>query len=177
MEARPDDTASDEYDRPARPGRVVRWLVVIAVVVGLLFVMDRPRQIGALAWGRITGKPPLRIARTGDLFIADVQTLGEYKASIARIRLRREGEVVWEVKAAGHVPQIWTFGLRVGENRDVRTCGGGAPQSCDGDLLRETYQTVQPRTGSFVIEHGAPYVLEVWGSDSWWARTSVALEP
>ncbi len=177
MEARTCDPRPDQGERPPRRGTRGRWLLVAAAAVGVVATFDAPRQIAGGAWSGVTGRPPLRVQRTGDLFIVDVQTLGEYQTSVAGVRLSRGGEVVWEIRAAGRVPQIWTFGLRVGENRGVPVCGGGARTSCDGPELLEDYETVRPTTGSFVIDRGTRYLLEVWGNDSSWSRASTTIIP
>jgi hypothetical protein len=175
MEAR---TCDDQGERPPRRRTRARWLLVAAAAVGVVVAtFGAPRQLAGVAWSGLTGRPPLRVQRAGDLFIVDVQTLGEYQTSVAGVRLSRGGEVVWEIRAAGRVPQISTFALRVGENRGVPVCGGGPRTSCDGPELLEEYETVRPTTGSFVIDRGTRYLLEVWGSDSRWSRTSTTIIP
>jgi len=152
-------------------------MVVAAAVIGLVAVFNGPRQLAALAWSQATGKPPLEVQRAGDLFIVDVQTLGEYKTSVARVRLRAGDEVVWEIRATGRAPQIWAFGLRVGENRGVPACGGGPRASCDGPELLDGYQQMGPSTALFVLERGRRYLLEVWGNESGWSRASTTIQP
>ena len=78
----------DEGKRSSRRWLRARWIVVAAAVIGLAASFKAPRQLAALAWSEATGRPPLRVQRAGDVFIVDVQTLGEYMTSVARVRLR-----------------------------------------------------------------------------------------
>jgi hypothetical protein len=177
MEERGSSPWPDEGDWSSRHGSRARWVIAAAAVFGLTASFRAPRQLAALAWSEATGRPPLQVQRAGDLFVVDVQTLGEYMTSVGRIRLRTGDEVVWEVRARGRVPQIWTFGLRVGENSRVPVCGGGPRTSCEGPEILEGYQQVSPSTASFVLERGRCYVLEVWGNESWWSRASTTIQP
>jgi hypothetical protein len=124
-------------------------------------------------------RPPLRVHRVGDQFIVDVQTLGEYPTTVTSIRLRRGDEVVWDVKAREKV-QIHTFRLRVGSNPSVPVaCGGGPPPACDHPEPLDGYVATRPESGSFAIERGSRYRLDVWGSSSgsWWSKASASIDP
>lgn len=144
----------------------------------------RARFIAALALsvaGSVTGcdRPPLRLVRMGDTFLVDVQTLGEYQTSVARIRLTRNEEVVWEAKAGDRAPQLHTFALRIGTNPGLpQECGGDPRSPCDTPWSAHGFDVVTPAGGeAFRIDPGADYELEVWGSRSRWSRAAVGLSP
>lgn len=120
-------------------------------------------------------RPPLEVRRVGDLFLVDVQTLGEYKTSVARIRLSRGGEVVWEVEARPPEQQIHTFPVRIGRNPGpLEDCGGGPVMSCDRPQGDDGF-SVLVGAQSFVVERGASYLLEIWGSSAPSSRASTNL--
>lgn len=124
------------------------------------------------------GRPPLRIRRAGETFVIDVQTLGEYKTSVARVRLSRGRDVVWEVKAHDRIPQLHTFQLRVGNNPSVpQECGGGVT-TCEGSRPSNGFAVIVPaKASSFTLEPGTKYLIEVWGGESWWSRVTATLRP
>jgi hypothetical protein len=128
----------------------------------------------------ITGceRPPLHVRRTGATFVIDVQTLGEYQTSVRRIRLTRGREVVWEVVAREPTPQLHTLGLRIGANpRAPQLCGGGQPTACDTPEADDRFAVITPANGTFRLEPGNEYELELWGSGSRWSRASARLSP
>jgi hypothetical protein len=144
----------------------------------------RTTLIAALAlWvgGFVIGcdRPPLRLSRTGDTFLVDVQTLGEYQTSVARIRLTRGQEIVWEATARDRAPQLHTFAFRVGSNPGLpQECGGGPRSACERPRASEGFVVVIPAgSGAFRIDPGANYELEVWGSRSRWSRVAVTVSP
>jgi hypothetical protein len=122
-------------------------------------------------------RPPLAVRHVGDLFVIDVQTLGEYQTSVARIRLSHGNEVLWEVEFRGRSPgrQIHTFPVRVGVNPgSLQECGGGPVASCDRPQVDDQF-AVLVGAQSFVVERGTTYLLEIWGSNSRWSRVSANL--
>jgi hypothetical protein len=101
-------------------------------------------------------RPPLRVSPVGQGVRVDVQTLGEYKTTVRRIRLTCDGQRTWEVLASGDVAQIHGFTLSAGWN------------PCYQDEVSEPeYRAVFPMNcKSFEIRAGAACALEVWGSGS-----------
>jgi hypothetical protein len=123
-------------------------------------------------------RPPLHVRRTGTTFVIDVQTLGEYKTSVRRIRLTRGREVVWEVMARDRTLQLHTIGLRIGPNPGApQSCGGGQPTACDTPEADDRFVVITPASGTFRLEPGNEYELELWGSGSRWSRASTRLSP
>lgn len=109
-----------------------------------------------LFWG-CSQPPPLRIIASGDMVTVDVQTLGEYRTTIDRIRLvdKSSGDTIWELKAQSGTPQIHQIELKIGEN----------PAILNG-VLSGTYAVVTPNsTGSFTLVTGVEYEISIWGSD------------
>jgi hypothetical protein len=141
------------------------------------FVAALAFSVGGFAIG--CDRPPLRLSRMGDTFVVDVQTLGEYQTSIARIRLTRGQEIVWEATARERAAQLHTFGLRIGSNPGVpQECAGGHRSACDRPRASEGFVVLTPAgDGAFRIDPGANYELEVWGSTSPWSRVAVRLSP
>jgi hypothetical protein len=102
------------------------------------------------------GRPPLHTESSGDGVRVSVQTLGEYKTTVSRIRLTCNGDATWEVVANTRAPQIHRFTLRAGMN----------PCFPD-DVSEPEYRVVLPaRCQGVRIQPGARCVLEVWGTDS-----------
>lgn len=104
--------------------------------------------------------PPLRIQPLADGVEVGVQTLGEYKTTVNRIRLTCNGHATWEVVAATKSPQMHHFTLHAG------------PNPCyPGDMSEPDYRVVFPdRCDLFRIQPGAACALEMWGSDSAYSR-------
>jgi hypothetical protein len=142
------------------------WLVM--PVVGIL---------GAFAVLAVSGlRPPLHVRQRGNEVLVDVQTLGEYKTTVSRIRLREKSRILWEVTATGRAPQIHTFGLRLGTNALVPIlCGGGVPSSCLGKDESRDFMVVLPSPGTpFSLEPGREYEIEVWSGLTWWSKASAS---
>lgn len=157
-----------EVMRPAgqASGAARRTLIAAVALLGL----------GASITGCET--PPLRVHRMGNTFLIDVQTLGEYQNSVRRIRLTWGHEVVWEVVARDRTPQLHTLLLRIGENPGVpQLCGGGQPTACDTPEADDRFVVIRPASGTFQLEPGNHYELELWGSESRWSRASDRLSP
>ncbi len=101
--------------------------------------------------------PPLRIHIENGAANVDVQTLGEYPTSVARVRLRdaRSGGTLWEIVHDGRIPQFRGFRLRAGDNAAALE-----------DVEHGAYRVVAPSGGrAFGLLAGAEYTIEVWGSD------------
>jgi hypothetical protein len=109
--------------------------------------------------------PPFRIVPSGGGVILDVQTLGEYMTSISRIRISDErGAVIWDLRAKGRAPQIWTVKLHCGSNNSLIV----------GEY--HEYEVVVPKSPTFVLRAKATYIAEVWSPHSWLpARRSFTL--
>lgn len=102
------------------------------------------------AWACNWLPPPFRVVPTGAGVTLDVQTLGEYKTSISRIRVSDDrGAVVWEVRAEGLAPQIFSIKLRCGSNSVF------IPEYPE-------YKVLVPQAPTFVLHGKATYVAEVW---------------
>ena len=125
--------------------------------------------IGALAATGAGCSPPLRLKQTGNAITVDVQTFGEYQTSVSRMRLsdRRDGKVIWEIVPVSLTPQINTVKLFVGENSTVVQ---GTPGGRD-------YRVVTPQgRGSFRLEAGVPYMIEIWGEHTWLGPTRATFQ-
>jgi hypothetical protein len=107
--------------------------------------------------------PPLTISRDGGNVIVNVQTLGEYQTSVARIRLTDAGgAVVWELKARNGAPQL---------HRIVLTPGANKAKIEDAEYGE--YDVVAPKNaGTFVLKPGQVYTIEVWGESGRAAHAS-----
>jgi hypothetical protein len=107
--------------------------------------------------------PPFRIVPSGGGVILDVQTLGEYKTSVSRIRISDDrGRVIWDVRARGRAPQIFTVNLRCGSNSVF------VPEYPE-------YEVFVPKSPTFALHAKATYIAEVWSPHSWSARRSFTL--
>jgi hypothetical protein len=134
--------------------------------------------IVALAWRATGDKPPLRVRRVDGWIIVDVQTLGEYETTVAEMRLSRGHEVLLQLEARGEPTQIHTIGLPVDVSGGVPVSCGGQETRCERPLPLEGYVVTRPASGSFALESGARYRLEVWGrAESWWSKASATIEP
>jgi hypothetical protein len=111
------------------------------------------------------GRPPLRIQPSGQSVRVDVQTLGEYKTTVGRIRLSCDGQRTWEVLAGSDSSQIHGFTLRPGVN------------PCYQDEVSEPeYRVVFPvGSPNFEIRAGAVCALEIWGSGTAVSRAEFAM--
>lgn len=110
----------------------------------------------AAAFVLACGRPPLRVSTDGQSVLIDMQTLGEYPSDVERLRLTdaTDKRVVWEVKGRGE-PQLGSIQLRVGENAVAIS-----------DVCHGTYDVLVPGgAGTFKLEAGKRYVVEVWGKD------------
>jgi hypothetical protein len=129
-------------------------LAAAAAVVGFLFVQDlriRPQSDGTA--------------------VVDVQFLGEYFANATRIRITEvaTGTTVFEASASREFFQVWTFGLRLGENPthlglglkiiETRTAvDASSPRGGLGGLFIDI-----PKTGNtFELRGETPYQLTIW---------------
>jgi hypothetical protein len=102
-------------------------------------------------------KPPLRLKQADGKVYIDVQTLGEYQTTVARIRLTdgATDNVLWELQAAGGIPQIHGFALAGGRNSVVLR-----------DVASGTYEVVVPIGRDFFeLTTERKYRLQIWGSD------------
>jgi hypothetical protein len=93
--------------------------------------------------------------RTSNGVTVDVQTLGEYQTSIARVRLTdvERQSVVWEVFARSRAPQLHEIVLSHGTNRVL-----------PAEVGLGTYNVIVPEgTATFTLESGRNYRIEVWG--------------
>ena len=136
-----------------------RIILVVCISLPVAFV-----ALIATPW--IFGRPPLTLSTdAAGVITVDVQTLGEYQTTVARIRVVEEktGAVVWEVRAKGIV-QIHTFQLRPGANR--ADLAGAAAR----------FEVVTPSAETFTLIPGQRYTIEVWGGDSWLSRNRETLE-
>ena len=108
--------------------------------------------------------PRLVIVPTAGGVTLDVQTLGEYMTSISRIRISDDrGIVIWDVRAKGQVPQIWTVKL---------SCGSNSVFVPD----HPEYQVFAPKSSTFILHAKATYFVQVWNPHSLLpARTSFSL--
>jgi len=100
------------------------------------------------------GDPPLRVRSSSGGVIVDVQTLGEYQTSVARIRLTDESthEVVWEVVAKEGTPQIHQIELQRGVNK-----------STISDVNAGTFQTVVPSANdTFSLTEKHTFAITIW---------------
>lgn len=109
--------------------------------------------------------PPLQVVPVGGGVIVDVQTLGEYMTSVSRIRISDDGgRVIWDVRARGRAPQIWTVKLRCGSNSVF------VPDY-------PAYEVFVPKSTTFVLHPKATYIVQVWDPDSLFtARASFSLD-
>ena len=102
------------------------------------------------------GRPPLRVTMRPGAVVIDMQTLGEYPSDVARVRLTdvASNRVVWEVKGRDE-PQLGRVQLSVGEN-----------VAAISDVRHGSYDVLAPAgSGTFKLEAGKRYVVEVWGTD------------
>lgn len=108
--------------------------------------------------------PRLVIVPTAGGVTLDMQTLGEYMTLISRIRISDDrGKVIWDVRARGQVPQLWTVALSCGSNSVF------VPE-------HREYEVVTPKSSTFVLHAKATYEVEVWNPHSLLpARTSFSL--
>jgi len=86
-----------------------------------------------------------------------MQTLGEYPSDVARLRLTDTASkhVVWEVKGRGE-PQLGRVHLNVGDNA-----------AAIADVRHGSYDVLAPAgAGTFKLEAGKRYVIEVWGKEN-----------
>lgn len=99
-------------------------------------------------------RPPLRITKDGDAVRIDVQTLGEYPTTIAKVRLldATSDAVIWEVRARGGA-QLSTFELKAGAN-----------QRAISHVAWGNMEAVTPQAPTFTIDPSRPYIIEVWGT-------------
>jgi hypothetical protein len=133
--------------------------------------------VGAIAVLSVPGlRPPLHVRQRGAEVLVDVQTLGEYKTTITRIRLSEKGRIIWEVRAVDSTPQIHTFGLRLGANALMPIlCGGGSPSSCLGRDESVDFVVMSPSPGTqFSLEPGKEYEVEVWNGRTWLSKASAS---
>jgi hypothetical protein len=103
------------------------------------------------------GRPPLRVTTQPGTVVIDMQKLGEYPSDVARVRLTDAGSnrIVWEVKGRGE-PQLGRVQLSVGENA-----------AAIADVRHGSYDVLAPAgAGTFKLETGKRYVVEVWGKDN-----------
>lgn len=125
--------------RPSRIGlRVAACLVVVVATMA---------AVGSC-------RPPLRITKNGGAVHIDVQTLGEYPTTVAKVRLldATNDAVIWEVRARGGA-QLSTFELKAGANpRAISHVAWG------------NMEAVTPQQPTFTIDPSRPYILEVWGT-------------
>lgn len=107
------------------------------------------------------GRPPLRLHVSVRTVLIDVQTLGEYPTSVARLRLLddQNNTVVWEIASNGSAPQLARFSLGIGDN-PVQL-----PDVCSG-----TYRVVAPDAPTFVLQAGRTYRIDVWGTGTLLSR-------
>lgn len=116
-----------------------------------------PLALAAILAFTACGRPPLRVSQDGQAIVIDLQSLGEYPADVARLRLidASRNEVVWELKGRDG-PQLGRFKLRIGEN----------PVQVP-DVRHGTYDVVTPvGRSTFALAPATRYVVEAWGSDS-----------
>ncbi len=100
--------------------------------------------------------PPIDLQPSPTGLRVSVQTLGEYKTSISKVRITDGVTTVWEVTAPSGSVQIHEFPLQAGVN-NVRP----------GDLSWEGFVVSIPQSASgFRLEPGREYVLEVFGEDA-----------
>jgi hypothetical protein len=129
--------------------------------VGILFCAAAVLLIGWIVVRR--DAPPLRLVRSGNEIVVDVQTLGEYPTTVSRIRLSdvSQSKIVWEVEVERGTPQIHEFSLRPDDNSP-------ALESQYGD-----YRVVAPKGDSrFVLRKGVRYRIEVWGGKTDFTKRS-----
>lgn len=102
-------------------------------------------------------RPPLRVHVSGRTVLVDVQTLGEYPTSVARLRLLDDQSrtVVWAIDSNGSAPRLARFSLQVGDNPVQPP-----------DVMSGTYKVVAPAASTFVLQAGRSYRIEVWGTGS-----------
>ena len=98
--------------------------------------------------------PPLSIKSEKGGVVVDVQTLGEYRTSVSRVRLTDTGtgEVLWELTARDGEPQIHEIALRPGANSaEIPSVSAG------------TFKVVVPSgSNSFALPSGGKFLIEVW---------------
>lgn len=114
--------------------------------------------IGVPFFSGCSEKPPLRIIESWNKVTVDVQTLGEYRTTVMRIRLmnKTSGQVVWELKTQSGTPQIHQIELKIGEN----------PAILNG-VLSGTYAVVTPdSTATFSLAADREYEIQLWGGES-----------
>jgi hypothetical protein len=93
----------------------------------------------------------------------DVQTLGEYQATVNRIRLydTSQGGVVWEIATQNGDAQIHHFTLKAGDNPVLLTPVAG------------TYAVVVPKGAERLTLHkGTKYRLELSNGDNVFSKSS-----
>jgi len=115
-------------------------------------------------WG-----PPLRVRQVDNAVIIDVATLGDYPATISRLKIKNQSNdvVVWEVRASTDLAEIRSIELSLGSNSNQ------PPEALHGE-----YYVVQPSDAdSFLLEPGIAYAFEVWGTGRWPARAEITLQP
>jgi hypothetical protein len=110
------------------------------------------------------GGPPLRVQASSVGITIDIQTLGEYQTSVARIRLTDQTtrSVLWEVVAKEGTPQIHRIELKRGANN-----------SALADVVAWTFQTIIPANAEyFSLPENHSFAIEVWAPSGGSSRVS-----
>ena len=103
------------------------------------------------------GGPPLRLSSESSKIVVDLQKLGEYGSTVARLRITdvQENRVVWEI-VGNDQPQLGQLHLYLGEN-----------SSMPNDVRHGDYRVVVPQhEKSFRLEPGKEYRVEAWRKDN-----------
>jgi hypothetical protein len=108
--------------------------------------------------------PSLSLVQTApEVVRVDVQTLGEYQATVNRIRLYdvNQGTVVWEIASQNGDAQIHQFILKTGENPAALDAAAGA------------YSVIVPKGADrFALHKGTKYRLDLSNGSTVFSKSS-----
>ncbi len=101
-------------------------------------------------------RPHVELSETANGVVADFSVLGEYPATVFRVRLSSDQGTVWDFENSDGAGQLWNLELVAGKN------------SASPVALREgTFEVAVPANrDSFSLEPDQPYRLQIWFASS-----------